>query len=207
MLKTLEDFLNSDNAVTTLMGEVEKKTKVTKKVQLLATGSLVLFYLILGQASEFLSNIIILGIPFYASVRSLEPPRYSADGSQWLEYWIVFSCLSFVEVFAYWVPAYRLLKVSLLVCCMIPGKPNGAHVVYHYLIRPLAMRHAGTVELAISHVAQSVRKRAEKAAEDHGAAPGTNLPTRLLLAIKQVGRFHSPSNEHGSDTAATKNAE
>ena len=197
----LDDLLNTQNSVTALMGEVEKKTRVSKRAQFLGVVSFSLFYLALGQAAAFLSNIVILAFPFYASVRSLEMVKNSAGEVKWLMYWIVFAFVSFVEGFISWVPTYYLFKVLLLLWCMTPGRSNGAHVIYHRIIRPLVMEHRDTVDTAISKMAKTVRREAEKAAEDYRPERKIDLKANILFAIKQVGHLRGFSDDEGEDTA------
>ena len=193
-LKELDARLNQQNVVTTLMGSVEKATKVTKRIQFLGVVSFILFYLTLGYAAAILCNTIALAFPFYATVRAIESAVKSGDEVKWLMYWVVFGSVNFVEMFIAWIPSYYLLKVLLLLWCMAPGTFNGAHVIYHRLIRPFVMIHKDTLDTAISQVAKTVRQEAERAAEDYRPDQRVDLQAKILIAIKQVGRLRGFSD-------------
>ncbi|KAM8765577.1 receptor expression-enhancing protein 6 isoform 1-T1 [Rhynchonycteris naso] len=82
-------------------------------------------------------------------IKAIESPN-KEDDTVWLTYWVVYSLFGLAEFFSdlllSWFPFYYVGKCAFLLFCMIPGPWNGAHMLYHHVIRPLFLKHHEAVD-------------------------------------------------------------
>jgi receptor expression-enhancing protein 5/6 len=78
--------------------------------------------------------------PAYMSFKSMDSGNH--DDTQWLTYWVVFSCFSIVESFLSFVvaliPFYFYIKVGAIVYMWHPST-RGAQTIYEQFLRPLLL--------------------------------------------------------------------
>ncbi|KQK18878.1 HVA22-like protein a [Brachypodium distachyon] len=83
--------------------------------------------------------VISLAYPLYASVRAIET-KSQVDDQQWLTYWVLYSCITLVELtFApviEWLPFWPYAKLFFN-CWLVLPCFNGAAYVYQYFVRPM----------------------------------------------------------------------
>ena len=193
-LQVVDELLQQRNIFTEMLNKLESATNVAKQTLFLGGLCFVLSYLAIGYAANFLCYFLGFVFPTYASVKAIETSHFS-DDNKWLTYWVVFGTVNLLEVFIEWIPLYFLLKFLLLVWCMFPGEWSGTTVIYHYLIRPLVMRHKDTFDTAISEVAKHVRQVAEKTAEDY--KPENNVD--FLAEVHNIRYFLAADEANDSD--------
>jgi len=164
----VEKFLQQKNKFTELLAVAEQKTGV-KRLYLVAGGVAFLsFWLIFGYGAQLLCNCIGFLYPAYASIKAVESTPKN-DDTKWLMYWVVFALFSVVEFFSdillNWFPLYWLVKCVFLIWCFIPLSSNGTNVIYNRVVRPLFLKHQGTVDNLLGKAGEAVSNIANKAAE------------------------------------------
>ncbi|XP_049732136.1 receptor expression-enhancing protein 6 [Loxodonta africana] len=148
-----EQLLERRNLATEVLGALEARTGVEKRY--LATGAVTLLglYLLFGYGASLLCNLIGFVYPAYASIKAIESPN-KEDDTLWLTYWVVYGLFGLVEFFSdlllFWFPFYYVGKCAFLLFCMTPGPWNGAHILYHHVVRPLFLKHRAAVDSVVS---------------------------------------------------------
>ncbi|XP_032321995.1 receptor expression-enhancing protein 6 isoform X3 [Camelus ferus] len=86
-------------------------------------------------------------------IKAIESPS-KEDDTVWLTYWVVYGLFGLAEFFSdlllSWFPFYYVGKCAFLLFCMAPSPWNGAHRLYHRIIRPLFLKHHEAVDSIVS---------------------------------------------------------
>jgi len=139
-----------------LLGTLQKKTGLSKNLQIGLFIVIVTLCLMLGYAAQLLSGLIGFIYPAYHSVR-------------WLTYWVVFSFFHVLEFFSdhlvWWLPAYWLAKTLLLIWCMAPPPYSGSDLIYTRVIKPLYLSYHSEVDSAIDQAKSKAADLLDRAAE------------------------------------------
>ncbi|XP_065791336.1 receptor expression-enhancing protein 6 isoform X1 [Muntiacus reevesi] len=163
-----ERFLEQRNLVTEALGALEAKTGVDKRylatvtlggschsLKLSRAATLLSLYLLFGYGAPLLCSLIGFAYPAYASIKAIESPN-KEDDTVWLTYWVVYGLFGLAEFFSdlllSWFPFYYAGKCAFLLFCMAPGPWNGAHMLYHRIIRPLFLKHHEAVDSIVSDI-------------------------------------------------------
>ncbi|KAK3734822.1 hypothetical protein QZH41_001013 [Actinostola sp. cb2023] len=174
IMEELDKFLAHKNAFTSLLKKIEHTTRISSRVQVLAVVVVVLLYLVEGYAAALLCNILSLLLPMCASINAIENPAFESD-TKWLMYWVIFSCVNFLQMFISWMPSYNILKFLFLVWCMAPGRFNGSGFMYFKVVRPFFLKHRECVNGVISDAAKRVCQVAEKTVDEFMIARASKL--------------------------------
>ncbi|EME29450.1 Receptor expression-enhancing protein 3 [Galdieria sulphuraria] len=99
-----------------------------------------------------------LGIlyPAYCTFKTLKRQEFD-EQTQWLTFWIVYSCFMVLErvadVLLAWIPLYYECKL-LFVCWLVLPQFRGAHLLYKQYVGPCLARR----ETQIDHTINKVKK-------------------------------------------------
>ncbi|XP_017507552.2 receptor expression-enhancing protein 6 isoform X2 [Manis javanica] len=150
-----EHLLEQKNLATEALGALEAKTGVDKRYLATGAATLLSLYLLFGYGAPLLCNLIGFVYPAYASIKAIESPTKD-DDTVWLTYWVVYGLFGVVEFFSdlllSWFPFYYVGKCAFLLFCMAPWPWNGAHMLYHRVIRPLFLKHHEAVDSVVSNL-------------------------------------------------------
>ena len=96
-----------------------------------------------------------LGImyPAFMSFKSLDSGDSVGTG-YWLTYWIVWSCMTVLEVFeavALYIPLYYELKLAFVVWLIHP-QTRGAETCFKSCVQPLLKRHEKHIDDGLAHL-------------------------------------------------------
>lgn len=143
----LDALLHDDKSQLTPYFEMaEKRTGVKRSYLAQGVIGVLSLYLIIGQAAQFVCNLIGFVYPAYKSLVALETSNKD-DDSKWLTYWVVFAAFSVVEFFSdlllSWFPLYWLAKMIFLIWCSADLPINGSAFIYSRIIRPVFLKHKG----------------------------------------------------------------
>ena len=96
-----------------------------------------------------------LGImyPAFMSLKSLDSGDAAGTG-YWLTYWIVWSCMTVLEVFeavALYIPFYYELKLALVIWLIHP-QSKGAEVCFKQFVQPMLKKHEKDIDDGLTHL-------------------------------------------------------
>ncbi|KAM9104047.1 receptor expression-enhancing protein 6 isoform 2-T2 [Megaptera novaeangliae] len=206
-----ERFLEQRNLATEALGALEAKTGVDKRYLAAGAATLLSLCLLFGYGASLLCNLIGFAYPAYASIKAIESPS-KEDDTVWLTYWVVYGLFGLAEFFSdlllSWFPFYYAGKCAFLLFCMVPGPWNGAHMLYHRVIRPLFLKHHEAVDSIMSDlsgrtldVAAGITRdilqalaRSRALITPAAAAVGPSLPSEPTVRNArpwEVGRAHT----------------
>lgn len=165
----VEKLLHEKNKFTEILTLAEQKTGV-KRLYLVAGGvAFFSLWLIFGYGAQLLCNSIGFIYPAYASVKAIESPPKS-DDTKWLMYWVVFALFSVIEFFSdillNWFPLYWLVKCAFLIWCFIPISTNGTNVIYNRVVRPVFLKHQGSVDNFLGKAGDAASNLVKKATDE-----------------------------------------
>jgi len=92
--------------------------------------------------------------PAYCTFKTLKRQEFDQQ-TQWLTFWLVFSCFTFLERFAdvvlAWIPLYYECKL-LFVCWLALPQFRGAHLIYRQYLGPYLVRREKRIDDTIEKV-------------------------------------------------------
>lgn len=123
--------------------ELEQKTGYPKAYFFLAVVSLIAMTLFALGGAKLVTDLVSFLYPAYMSFKAIDS-KNSADDTQWLTYWVVFSFFSIFEsigsFIVEFIPFYFVLKIAFFVWLYHP-RFMGAGLVYTQVIKPFIMPH------------------------------------------------------------------
>lgn len=154
-------ILDKELAKYPAIANLERTTGLPKAYAFIGFAALYLFLIIFNLGGQFLTNLAGFAIPGYYSMNALFTSN-TADDTQWLTYWVVFSFFSVIESLVsvvYWFPFYFTFKFIFLLWLALPMF-NGANFIYRSFMVPMLGRY-----FAPGSTASNLRARAEGAAK------------------------------------------
>lgn len=91
--------------------------------------------------------------PAFMSFKSLDSGDAAGTG-YWLTYWIVWSCMTVLEVFeavALYIPFYYELKLALVIWLIHP-QSKGAEVCFKQFVQPMLKKHEKDIDDGLTHL-------------------------------------------------------
>lgn len=111
------------SACAELVEKVRQATNLRRAHIGLGGIVLVILFIFFGFGAAFLTNLIALSFPVWASFKAIESVN-AEDDKQWLMYWIIFGFVtlleSFVEFIVRYVPFYYSLKGAFFIYLQLP---------------------------------------------------------------------------------------
>jgi len=164
----LEKALNEKNKVNDVLAQIEAKSGVKRLYIALGCIALVGLYLMVGYGAQFLCNFIGFIYPAYCSIKAIESSDKN-DDTQWLTYWVVYSCFHLVEffsdIFLFWIPFYWFFKCCFLVWCFSSVPWNGSNFLYTKFIRPFILKHQTKIDSALDKAKGAAMEASDLAKE------------------------------------------
>ena len=128
---------------------------------ILLTG---LCLLLVGLLDKYITCIIGITLPTYWSVKAIETPE-TEDDKQWLTYWAVYACFTFLDLFAgfimKFIPFYFVVKYVFLIWCFMPNT-QGALLIYKYIIAKVFKRYEKKIDEKVQKALKKGYETADK---------------------------------------------
>lgn len=120
--------------------DLEEKTGYPKVYFFLGGLLLISTFLTAVGGAKLIVDLVGFVYPAYMSFKSMDSGNQ--DDTQWLTYWVVFSCFSIVESFMGFVvaiiPFYFWIKIAAI-CYMWHPSTRGAQTIYEQFLRPIML--------------------------------------------------------------------
>jgi receptor expression-enhancing protein 5/6 len=127
--------------VTERLKGLEAKFEVPKAIFFVVFSTVLSLATWLIGGAKLISDLIGFFYPAYMSFKAIDSVD-TADNTQWLTYWVVFSLFSIIEstasVLTSIIPFYFYIKCGFFVWLYHP-KFQGAQMVYNDVVRPLLL--------------------------------------------------------------------
>lgn len=121
--------------------------------------------ILVGAGQNAFANLVGFVYPVYASIKAIRTKQSAKDDTQWLTYWVVYSCFTVVESFTdlllNWIPAYYLMKAGFLMWCFL-DRTQGATIIYN-LATPFLDKLVPAVDDMASKASQAAAKATQSA--------------------------------------------
>jgi len=124
------------------LNNLEKTTSVPKAYAVIGLVALYFFLIVFNLGGQLLTNIAGFAIPAYYSLSALFTAS-TADDTQWLTYWVVFSLFTVIESLVsvvYWFPFYFTFKFVFLLWLSLPTF-KGAELIFRSFLVPTLGRY------------------------------------------------------------------
>lgn len=140
------------------------KTGVNPKIILGILGGAVILSLI-NLFAPYITCLVGIVLPTYWSLKAIET-KEADDDTQWLTYWIVYACFTFLDLFVGFIlkiiPFYFFLKLIFLVWCFMPNT-RGAVTIYNKALKPIFQKYEGFIDKTITKATKKADKLMQKA--------------------------------------------
>ena len=113
----------------------------------------VLLTIVFGFSAGTICGLVGFLYPAVKSLQAIERKTSgTAEVTQWLIYWVVYSFFSIIEVFVdfllYWIPFYYAFKMAFLLWAMMP-QTRGAKFLYDSFLKDFLKSKESTIDAAM----------------------------------------------------------
>lgn len=126
---------------------LEKKTGIPAKYLIIIFG-ICAASIIIGYLDQYIVCILGVVFPAIQSIRAIESPGED-DDKQWLTYWVVYACFTFIDLFVgfllKFLPFYFILKMIFILWLSLPNF-NGALKIYNNIVVKIFKRYENDIE-------------------------------------------------------------
>lgn len=147
-----------------------------------------LCFLLVGLLDKYITCIIGITLPTYWSIKAIETPE-TEDDKQWLTYWAVYACFTFLDLFAgfimKFIPFYFVIKYVFLIWCFMPNT-QGALFIYKYIIAKVFKRYEMKIDEKVKKVLKKGYEAADKTKEVIKENKGKVIEKGIELTGKMV---------------------
>ena len=150
---------------------IQDKTGINPKIVLGVLGAALLLTLI-GWLDKYITCLVAIVLPTYWSIKAIET-KEGDDDKQWLTYWAVYACFTFLDLFAGFImkflPFYFFMKLIFLIWCFMPNT-QGAIYIYNYVILKIFKKYESRLDRGINKFmkkSNEMMKKAEKTIEEN----------------------------------------
>lgn len=138
---------------------IQDKTGVNPKIIIGILGGAIILSLIRIFA-PYITCIVGIVLPTYWSLKAIDSPE-SGDDTLMLNYWIVYACFTFLDLFAGFIlkiiPFYFVLKLIFLIWCFMPNT-KGAVIIYDKFLKPLFKQYEELIDKVIHKTTKKANK-------------------------------------------------
>ena len=137
------------------LNELEKKTQINKLYLffIFISFSYILIYTFFGFG--FIINLFGLFYPAYLSFKSLQTKNHY-DDTQWLTYWIVFSCINLCDFLYYIIPMYHMIKLFTIIW-LFHNNSKGAKFIYQCYLEPFFIENEEKIDKNIDNFKKYIK--------------------------------------------------
>ena len=167
------------------------QSNVPKEYISLLGAVVALLTVVFGLSAGTICGLVGFLYPAAKSLRAIERKSSSsgttAEVTQWLIYWVVYSFFSIIEVFVdyllYWIPFYYAFKMAFLLWAMMP-QTRGAKFLYDSFLKDFLKSKESTIDAAMRGAKASVGNAAAAAAT---ATATATTATTVAENVKKSG--------------------
>jgi receptor expression-enhancing protein 5/6 len=162
---------------------IEEATGVNSRFILIGLGICFLFVFV-GYFDLYITNFVGIVYPAIWSIRAIES-KGTEDDKQWLTYWVVFACFTFLDLFSGFVikfiPFYFFFKLIFLIWCFMPNT-RGATFIYDNIIIKLFHKY----EYKIKGFDETIQEKIGTAVKDGQECVSQNKEKVIATNIKEI---------------------
>jgi receptor expression-enhancing protein 5/6 len=158
------------------------QSNVPKEYISLLGAVVALLTIVFGLSAGTICGLVGFLYPAAKSLRAIERKSSSsgttAEVTQWLIYWVVYSFFSIIEVFVdyllYWIPFYYAFKMAFLLWAMMP-QTRGAKFLYDSFLKDFLKSKESTIDAAMRGAKATVGNAAAAAAATAATTVAENV--------------------------------
>jgi receptor expression-enhancing protein 5/6 len=128
-------------------GILEKKIGIPAKFIIIILG-ICIASVVIGYLDQYIVCFLAVVFPTISSIRAIESPEED-DDKQWLTYWVVYACFTFIDLFVgfllKFIPFYFILKMIFILWLSLPNF-NGALKIYNNFVIKIFKKYENDIK-------------------------------------------------------------